>query len=352
MRSTTGYGALRPEGQLTLRTIERRELRPDDLAVRVTYCGVCFTDLSALRTLSDRGGDDLLVPGHEFVGEVVAAGTDVTRFRVGDQVAVGNIVDSCGACAMCRAGQENFCVQFPTLTYGGRDRHDGTPTLGGFSGEYVVRESFAYHRPENLDPAAVAPLLCAGVTVWEPLRRWCAGPGMTVGVAGLGGLGHLAVRLAKALGARVVLLTRTPGKSADARKLGADDVVVTTDEHDLARAVSSIDLLIDTISAPHDLGQLLRLVALDGTLCSLGYLGPISLETMDLLVGRKSLASAGSGGRPSTQELLDFCGEHGITADVEVLPSAQVATAMRRLAANDVRYRFVLDLSDLPASGA
>lgn len=352
MRSTTGYAAQVAEEQLTLRTIERRDLRPDDLAVRVTYCGVCSSDLSALRASAEHAGGDLLVPGHEFVGEVVAVGADVTRFRVGDQVAVGNIVDSCGTCAMCRAGQENFCVEFPTLTYGGTDRHDGTPTLGGYSGEYVVREGFAYHRPENLDPAGVAPLLCAGITVWEPLRRWGAGPGMTVGVAGLGGLGHLAVRLAAALGARVVVLTRSPDKSADARSLGADDVIVTTDEHDLARAVNSIDLLIDTISAPHDLGSLLRLVALDGTLCSLGYLGPISLETMDLLIGRKSLASAGSGGRPSTQELLDFCGEHGITADVEVLPSAQVSTAFRRLAANDVRYRFVLDLSDLPATGA
>ncbi|GAB2504356.1 NAD(P)-dependent alcohol dehydrogenase [Promicromonospora xylanilytica] len=352
MRSTTGYGAQGAAEQLTLRTIERRELRPDDLAVRVTYCGVCHSDLSALRASQGRGADGLLVPGHEFVGEVVAVGADVTRFRVGDQVAVGNIVDSCGTCAMCRAGQENFCAEFPTLTYGGTDRHDGTPTLGGYSGEYVVRESFAYHRPENLDPAGVAPLLCAGVTVWEPLRRWGAGPGLTVGVAGLGGLGHLAVRLAAALGARVVVLTRSADKSADARALGADDVVVTTDEHDLARAVNSIDLLIDTISAPHDVGQLLRLVALDGTLCSLGYLGPVSLETMDLLVGRKSLSSAGSGGRPSTQELLDFCGEHGITADIEVLPSAQVSTALRRLAANDVRYRFVLDLSDLPATAA
>ncbi|MDR7382424.1 NAD(P)-dependent alcohol dehydrogenase [Promicromonospora iranensis] len=347
MRGTIGYGAVRPDEELSLRTIERRDLRPDDIAVRVTYCGVCFSDLVALRGLPAHGADQPLVPGHEFVGEVLATGAEVTRFQVGDQVAVGNIVDSCGVCAMCRAGQENFCAEFPTLTYGGRDRRDGTPTLGGYSGEYVVRESFAYHRPDNLDAAAVAPLLCAGVTVWEPLRRWGAGPGMTVGVAGLGGLGHLAVRLAKALGARVVVLTRTTEKAADARALGADDVVVTTDEQSLARAVNSIDLLIDTISAPHDLGRLLRLVALDGTLCSLGYLGPVSLETMDLLIGRKSLASAGSGGRPRTQELLDFCGEHGITADVEVLPAAQVATAMRRLDANDVRYRFVLDLSDL-----
>jgi uncharacterized zinc-type alcohol dehydrogenase-like protein len=350
MRSTTGYGASRPDEELTLRTIERRDLRPNDLAVRVTYCGVCFSDLSALAALPAHGADEPLVPGHEFVGEVVATGSDVTRFRVGDQVAVGNIVDSCGTCEMCRAGQENFCAEFPTLTYGGRDRHDGSTTSGGYSGEYVVREGFAYHRPENLDPAAVAPLLCAGITVWEPLRRWGAGPGMTVGVAGLGGLGHLAVRLATALGARVVVLTRSPGKADDARRLGADDIVVTTDERELARAANGIDLLIDTISAPHDLGQLLRLVALDGTLVSLGYLGPVSLETMDLLIGRKSLASAGSGGRPRTQELLDFCGEHGITADVEVLPSAQVSTAMRRLAANDVRYRFVLDLSDLPSA--
>jgi alcohol dehydrogenase (NADP+) len=350
MRTTTGYGARRPDEELTLRNIERRDLRPDDVAVRVTYCGVCFTDVSALRGLASREDDGLLVPGHEFVGEVVAVGAGATRFQVGDQVAVGNIVDSCGTCAMCQAGQENFCTEFPTLTYGGTDRHDGTLTLGGYSGEYVVREDFVYRRPANLDAAAVAPLLCAGVTVWEPLRRWGAGPGVTVGVAGLGGLGHLAVRLAKALGARVVVLTRSPGKSDDARRLGADDVVVTTDEPELARAAGSIDLLIDTISAPHDLGELLRLVALDGTLCSLGYLGPISLETMDLLLGRRSLASAGSGGRPGTQELLDFCGEHGITADVEVLPSAEVSTAMRRLAANDVRYRFVLDLSDLPAA--
>jgi len=352
MRRTTAYGARRPDEELSLRTIERRDLRPDDIAVRVTYCGVCFSDLSALAALPAEGADQPLVPGHEFVGEVVDVGAEVSRFRVGDQVAVGNIVDSCGTCDMCRAGQENFCAEFPTLTYGGRDRHDGSTTHGGYSGEYVVREDFAYHRPENLDAAAVAPLLCAGVTVWEPLRRWGAGPGMTVGVAGLGGLGHLAVRLAKALGARVVVLTRSPGKADDARQLGADDVVVTTDDEQTARAANSIDLLIDTISAPHDPAALLRLVGLDGTLVSLGYLGPISLETMDLLLGRKSLASAGSGGRPRTQELLDFCGEHGITADVEVLPSAQVSTAVRRLAANDVRYRFVLDLSDLPAAGS
>lgn len=347
MRTTSAYGAQGSEGELTLRTIERRDLRPDDVAVRVTYCGVCYTDVSSLHA---HEGDGLLVPGHEFVGEVVGVGGAVTRFAVGDEVAVGNIVDSCGTCAMCRAGQENFCAEFPTLTYGGRDRHDGSTTLGGYSGEYVAREDFVYHRPTNLDPAAVAPLLCAGVTVWEPLRRWAAGPGMTVGVAGLGGLGHLAVRLAAALGARVVVLTRSPDKADDARALGADDVVVTTDDAELARAAGSIDLFLDTISARHDLGQLLRLVALDGTLVSLGWLGPVELETLDLLIGRKSLASAGSGGRPRTQELLDFCGERGITADVEVLPSAQVSTALRRLAANDVRYRFVLDLSDLPAA--
>nr|BFF18797.1 hypothetical protein GCM10025730_23180 [Promicromonospora thailandica] len=188
MRTTRAYGAQGSEKELTLRTIERRDPRLDDVAVRVTYCGVCHSDLSALHAHA-ADGDGLLVPGHEFVGEVVAVGDAVTRFAVGDQVAVGNIVDSCGTCAMCRAGQENFCAEFPTLTYGGRDRHDGSTTLGGYSGEYVVRENFVYHRPAHLDPAAVAPLLCAGVTVWEPLRRWAAGPGMTVGVAGLGGSG-------------------------------------------------------------------------------------------------------------------------------------------------------------------
>jgi uncharacterized zinc-type alcohol dehydrogenase-like protein len=262
-------------------------------------------------------------------------------------VAVGNIVDSCGVCPMCRAGQENFCRDFPTLTYGGRDRVDGSVTDGAYAGEYVVRDRFVYHRPVGLDPAAVAPLMCAGITVWEPLRRWEVGPGTRVGVVGLGGLGHLAVKLAHALGAEVTVFTTSPDKADGARALGADRVVVSSEEEAMSAVASSLALVIDTVSVAHDLNPYLATVALDGTLCSLGYLGTVTVETMALLVGRRSLTSAGSGGRPHTQELLDFCGEHLIAADVEVLPSRQVASALDRLGRNDVRYRFVLDLADL-----
>ena len=346
MRSTTAYQAAAPGTGLEPVTIQRRDLRPDDVAVRITHCGVCHTDLHAVRA---EGADAFpVVPGHEFVGEVTAVGSDVSAFAAGDPVAVGNIVDSCGECAMCLAGQENFCASFPTLTYGGVDRVDGSRTMGGYAGEYVVRDRFVYHRPAGLDPAAVAPLLCAGITVWEPLRRWQVGEGSRVGVVGLGGLGHLAVKLARALGAQVTVFTTSPGKAEDARALGAHDVVLSTDAEAMAAVADSLDLVIDTVSADHDLTPYLATVALDGTLCTLGHIvGTISVETMALLIGRKSLTSAGSGGRPATQELLDFCGEHGITADVEVLSSRDVATALDRLARNDVRYRFVLDLADI-----
>jgi uncharacterized zinc-type alcohol dehydrogenase-like protein len=342
-----GYRAETSGAALERVTFMRRELRPDDVAVKITFCGVCHTDLHALHTPATEGGNFPLVPGHEFVGEVTAVGDQVTEFRVGDAVAVGNIVDSCGVCDMCRGGQENFCSEFPTLTYGGIDRRDGAPTMGGYSSHYVVRDRFVYHRPESLDPAGVAPLMCAGITVWEPLRVWNAGPGVRVGVVGLGGLGHLAVKFAAALGAQVTVFTTSAEKADDARALGADLVVVSTDELAMSEQQDRLDLIIDTASAPHDLAPYLACVALDGTLCSLGYLGPLTIETMSLLIGRKSLSSAGSGGHPRTQEMLDFCGQHAITADVEVLPSADVHTALERLAANDVRYRFSLDMSDL-----
>ena len=338
--------ALTPGAPFARTTISRRELRADDLDVCVTFCGVCHSDLHAWH--GDADGFPL-VPGHEFVGEVVAVGPAVTRFAVGDAVAVGNIVDSCGACRMCRAGQENFCEKFPTLTYGGTDRVDGTPTLGAFSSHYVVSERFAYHRPESLDPAAVAPLMCAGVTVWEPLRSVAVGPGTRLGVVGLGGLGHLTVRLGRALGAEVTVFTTSPEKTADAHALGADRVVVSRDDTAMSEARNSLDVIIDTVAVEHDLAPYLRALDLDGTLFSLGYLGPVTVQTLDLLIGRRRLASGGSGGHHHTQDLLDFCGEHGITADVEVVPAEQVDVAFDRLARNDVRYRFVLDMRELDA---
>ena len=306
MHTLTAYQALAPGAPLRRAQITRRDLRPDDITVSVTHCGVCHSDLHALR---DPGGTFPLVPGHEFVGHVSAVG--------------------------------------PALTYGGSDRHDGSLTQGAYSSEYVVRERFAYHRPAHLDPAGVAPLMCAGITVWEPLRRWNVGSGTRVGVVGLGGLGHLAVKLAAALGAHVSVFTTSAAKADDATRLGAHHTVVSTDTTAMTAAQGSCDLVLDCVSAPHDLAPYLRVLALDGTLCSLGHLGTLTIETIDLLIGRKSLASSGSGGHRYTRDLLDFAGRHGITADVEVIPSAQLNAAQQRLAAGDVRYRFVLDLSDI-----
>ncbi|MBB5777715.1 NAD(P)-dependent alcohol dehydrogenase [Nonomuraea jabiensis] len=345
MRTTAGWQATGPMA-LRRTSLERRDLRPDDIAVQVDYCGVCHTDLHALQNYGQHAKAPL-VPGHELTGVVTETGPEVTAFSVGDRVAVGNIIDSCGVCAMCRAGQENFCHSFPTLTYGGIDRKDGSTTLGGYSREYVVRDAFAYPLPSGLDPAAAAPLLCAGVTVWEPLRSLGVGPGSRVAVAGLGGLGHLAVKTAVALGAATTVISRTRDKHEDARRLGAHDLIASTDTQQMAAARDTFDVVIDTISAPHDLAPYLRLVAMDGTLSLLGHLGPVTVEAMDLLVGRKKLGSAGSGGRPATAEMLRFCADNGIAADVEVLPSSQVHTALDRLRRNDVRYRFVLDMSDL-----
>ncbi|MGW8526414.1 NAD(P)-dependent alcohol dehydrogenase [Nocardiopsis sp. NPDC055824] len=346
MRTTIGWQADPATRALRRTHLRRRDLRPDDVAVRVDYCGVCFSDLHALRAhKSDMDG--ALVPGHEFTGTVSEVGGAVTGFAPGDPVAVGNIVDSCGTCPMCQAGQENFCRGFPTLTYGGIDRRDGATTLGGYSREYVVRDTFVHHLPAGLDAAGAAPLLCAGVTVWEPLRALGVGPGSTVAVAGLGGLGHLAVKLAAALGATTTVISRTPGKAEEAYGLGADGFVVSTDAAQMEAVRDRFDVVIDTVSAPHDLTPYLRTVAMDGTLSHLGHLGPVTVETTDLLIGRKRLSSAGSGGRPSTADLLRFCAEHGITADIELLPSSQVNTALERLERNDVRYRFVLDMSDL-----
>ncbi|RKN37522.1 NAD(P)-dependent alcohol dehydrogenase [Streptomyces hoynatensis] len=346
MRTTTGWQADPGTRRLRRTTLMRRDLRPDDLAIRVDYCGVCHSDLHALRAHeSDAGG--VLVPGHEFTGTVREVGSAVTGFAPGEAVAVGNIVDSCGTCPMCLAGQENFCRDFPTLTYGGRDRQDGTTTLGGYSREYVVREAFAHHLPAGLDAAGAAPLLCAGITVWEPLRALGVGPGSTVAVAGLGGLGHLAVKLAVALGATTSVLSRTREKADEAHALGADGFVLATDARQMAAVRDRFDVVIDTISAPHDLAPYLRTVALDGTLSHLGHLGRVTVDTTDLLIGRKKLGSAGSGGRPSTAALLRFCAAHRLTADIELLPSSRVNTALDRLARNDVRHRFVLDMSDL-----
>jgi D-arabinose 1-dehydrogenase-like Zn-dependent alcohol dehydrogenase len=273
MRTTTGWQADRSGTALRPTSLERRELRADDVAVRVDYCGVCHSDLDAVRA---RPGDAPLVPGHEFTGVVTAVGPAVTRFALGDPVAVGNIVDSCGVCVMCRAGQENFCHEFPTLTCAGTDRH------------------------------------------------------------------------AVALGADTTVISRSGGKADDARRLGGHDLIVSTDQRRMAAARDRFDVVIDTIAVSHDVGPYLRLVALDGTLSHVGHLGAVTVQATDLLIGRKKLSSAGSGGRSATAAMLEFCADHDVTADIELLPSARVNDALDRLERNDVRYRFVLDMSDLP----
>ena len=343
-RRVRGLAASAADQPLGEWEFERRDLRADDVAVRVTHCGVCHTDLHAWHGEPAYGDTFPLVPGHEFVGIVSEIGTEVRDFAVGDAVAVGNIVDSCRVCAMCIAGHEQFCAEFPTLTYGGTDRHDGTPTYGGYSGEYVVAQDFTYHLPAGLDPAGAAPLMCAGITVWEPLERAEIGPGMKAGVVGLGGLGHLAVKFAAALGADVDVFTTSPDKAEPARLLGANGIVVSTDPQQMAAARDRYDYIIDTVAVAHDLSGYLLALNFGGTLCMVGALDATSINPLTLL-GRH-LTVAGGGGRPGTARMLEFCGKHGITADVEVLPAAAVNEAFARLARNDVQFRFALDMTD------
>ncbi|RKR73508.1 NAD(P)-dependent alcohol dehydrogenase [Frondihabitans australicus] len=349
MRTTTGWqsnsASDRPT-DLERTAFERRDLRDDDIAVRVDFCGVCHSDLHRIQGMLGEGD---IVPGHEATGVVTAVGPAVTDLVMGDRVAIGTIVDSCGECAMCLAGQENYCWQGPVTTYGGTDRVDGTKTQGLYSREYVLKSTFAYRLPDGLDAAAAAPLMCAGISVWEPLVASGIGPGSRVAVAGLGGLGHLAVKLAAALGAEVTVLSRGTAKTDDAISLGATALLDTTDEQAVQDARGRFDLVIDTISAEHALEPLLGMLGLDGSFCMLGNPLMTPPRFFAFLPGRKRVFASGTGGRLHTAELLAFCAEHGITADVEVLPSARVSEALDRLERGDVRYRFVLDLADLDA---
>jgi alcohol dehydrogenase (NADP+) len=346
MRTTTGWAQLREGAGLERWTFERRDPRPEDVVVRVTHCGVCHTDLHALDAAGAGQGGLPLVPGHEFVGEVVEVGPAVTDRRVGDRVAVGNIVDSCGTCTACRAGDEPYCAEFPVTTYGGRDRHDGTTTRGAYAEEYVVRADFTYPLPEGLDPAGAAPLMCAGVTVWQPLSHLGVGAGTAVGVVGLGGLGHLAVKFAAALGAEVTVFTTSPGKEELARGLGATHVVVSGDEPAMASVAQTLDVVIDTVAADHALEPYLGALRIDGTLVVLA-LPPEGWKVEPMaIIPRRRLMGSGSGGRPDTAAMLAFAAEHGVVADVEVLPASEVGEALRRLRANDVRFRFVLEMPE------
>jgi uncharacterized zinc-type alcohol dehydrogenase-like protein len=344
------YAAQSATASLAPFPITRREPRADDVVIDILYCGVCHSDLHMAR--NDWNNTVYpVVPGHEIIGRVRSVGAAVTRFQPGDHVGVGCMVDSCQHCAACNKGLEQYCAQFPTLTYNGVDRHDKTPTFGGYSESIVAREKFVLKLPQGLDLAGAAPLLCAGITTWSPLRHWKVGKGSRVAFVGLGGLGHMAVKLAKALGAEVTLLTRSPGKEADARRLGADRIVLSTDAGQMAAVTGRFDLIIDTVPYAHDLNPYLPTLAVDGTLVLVGYLGELdpAINTSAMVLQRKSVAGSLIGGIAETQELLDFCGQHGITSDIETIRIQDINTAYARMLKSDVKYRFVIDMGSIKA---
>jgi uncharacterized zinc-type alcohol dehydrogenase-like protein len=347
MPSSKGYAALNAQSALAPFAFTRRDPRPTEIAVEILYCGVCHSDLHMAR---NEWGQSIypMVPGHEIVGRVIAAGSTVTKFKVGNIAAIGVIIDSCRHCAPCNRGEEHFCDEGAILTYAAPDRVDGAITMGGYSSNYVVDERFAHTVPANLNLAAVAPLLCAGITTYSPLRHWKAGPGKKVGIVGLGGLGHMALKFAHSFGAHVVQFTTNLRKKDDALKLGADEVVLSTDPDAMKAHTKSFDLILDTVSAPHALDDYLTLLKQDATMCLVGLPDtPPSFGIFNLITRRASIAGSMIGGMPETQEMLDYCGQHNIVSEVEVIPIQKVNEAFARLPKQDVKYRFVIDMSSL-----
>ncbi len=344
------YAAQSAQDDLAPYRFERREPRADDVVIDILFCGVCHSDLHQAR--NDWANSIYpVVPGHEIIGRVRSVGAAVTRFKAGDNVGVGCMVDSCQHCEPCHHGLEQYCAEFPTLTYNGTDRHDHTITYGGYSEKIVVSDKFVLKVPDGLDLAGAAPLLCAGITTYSPLRHWKVGKGSKVAVIGLGGLGHMGLKLAKALGAEVTLFTRSAGKEQDARRLGADNIVLSTDASQIAAVTGRFDLIIDTVPYIHDINPYMPTLAISGTLVLVGYLGPLEpfLNSAPMVLGRKSVAGYLIGGIAETQEMLDFCGEHGITSDIEVIQIQEINAAYERMLKSDVKYRFVIDMASLKA---
>jgi uncharacterized zinc-type alcohol dehydrogenase-like protein len=347
---TRAWAATSPTSAMAPATIRRREPGPRDVQIDVLFCGVCHSDLHQVR---DEWHGTMptvypCVPGHEIVGRVAKAGSAVRKFKEGDLAGVGCLVNSCRSCDACRAGQEQFCTGPAVFTYNSQDAVIGGVTYGGYSKSVVVDEDFALRVSDRLDAAAVAPLLCAGITTYSPLRHWKVGPGQKVGIVGLGGLGHMGVKFARAFGARVVVFTTSPSKVEDAVRLGAHEVVISKDAAAMQAQVGSFDFILDTVSAPHDLNAYLELLKRDATLTVVGAPEtPAPVTGFRLIFGRKRLAGSLIGGLAETQEMLDFCAEHGITSDVEVIPVPHVNEAYARLLKGDVKYRFVLDLATL-----
>ncbi len=346
--SIKAFGTEAKDADLKQLTIERREITTNDVEIDILFCGVCHSDLHTAR--NDWGGTVYpAVPGHEIVGRVTKVGAAVSKFKTGDLVGVGCLVDSCRTCSSCAQDFEQYCLNGFTGTYNGKDKHLGGRTFGGYSEKVVVDQHFVLKVPGNLDPSAVAPVLCAGITTWSPLKHWKVGKGSKVAVAGLGGLGHMAIKLAKALGAEVTLLSRSVNKTQDALDLGADHVVISTDEDQLKAVTGKFDLIIDTIPYVHDINPFVSTLKMAGTLVLVGYLGPIEpmLNSVPLILGRKCVAGSVIGGIAETQELLDFCGEHNIVSEIEVINMQDINTAYNRMLKSDVKYRFVVDMASL-----
>jgi len=345
---TLGYATQSPTDKLAPFHFDRRDTRANDVVIDILYCGVCHSDLHVARN-DWKNSLYPAVPGHEIIGKVSSVGKNVTGFKVGDHVGVGCMVDSCQHCAACKQGLEQYCDAFPTLTYNSIDPHDKMPTFGGYSQKIVVSDKFVLKIPQGLDLAGAAPLLCAGITTWSPLRHWKVGKDSNVAVVGLGGLGHMALKLAKALGANVTLLSRSPGKENDARRLGADKVVISTDAKQMSAVRGRFDLIIDTVPYVHDLNPYIPTLSLNGTLVLVGYLGELepAFNTGPIILGRKAIAGSLIGGIAETQEMLDFCGKHHVTSDVEVIRIQDINQAYERLLKSDVKYRFVIDMASL-----
>ncbi|MFC6096410.1 NAD(P)-dependent alcohol dehydrogenase [Flavobacterium qiangtangense] len=342
------FGTESREADLQQMNIERRNVTAKDVEIEILFCGVCHSDLHTAR--NDWGGTIYpAVPGHEIVGKITSVGNEVSKFKVGDIVGVGCIVDSCRTCESCKQDLEQYCLNGFTGTYNGKDKHLGKQTFGGYSEKVVVDEGYVLRVPENLDLAAAAPLLCAGVTTWSPLKHWDVKEGSKVAVVGLGGLGHMAIKLAKGLGASVTLFSRTPDKTADAKELGADEVVISTDASQMKSVAGKFDLIIDTVPYVHDVNPYVSTLNINGTLVLVGYLGPLDpfLNSVPMIMGRKSVAGSVIGGIAETQEMLDFCGKHNIVSEIEMINMQDINASYERMLKSDVKYRFVIDMASL-----
>ncbi|MDQ2720273.1 MAG: NAD(P)-dependent alcohol dehydrogenase [Bacteroidota bacterium] len=346
MIKTKGYAAQKPKSNLAPWNFERRDIGPQDIQIAIAYCGVCHTDIHQIN--NDWGpGTFPMVPGHEIVGKVINAGSDVKKFKTGDLAGVGVMVDSCRDCEDCENGQEQFCMVSPVQTYNAKGK-DGLPTYGGYSETIVVNEHFAHHISEKLNLAAVAPLLCAGITTYSPLRRWKVGKGDKLAIVGLGGLGHMAVKFGVAFGAEVTVISTSPHKETDAKKLGAHKFLVSKDESKMKESQRSFDFILDTVANDHDIHPYLNLLKTNGTYINVGMpVKPWDISSFSLVAGNKTITGSGAGGVPETQEMLDFCAEHNIVSDIELINIKDIHTAFERMEKGDVRYRFVIDMATL-----